>query len=96
MGRRNPELDRGDKIMGESKRKLKLASNNPEPTPDIKLFTVTLTLQDGSVETYEDVVQFGPVQGQDLLTLNLMGGETIVYPITGNIKKYTFRVKEIK
>jgi hypothetical protein len=80
--------------MGDSKRKLKLASSNPDPSPQVKLFIVTLTLQDKSLEIHEDVVQFGPVQGQDLLTITLIGGETIVYPIKGNIRKYVFRIKE--
>ena len=43
--------------------------------------------------SYDNVIHIVPVQNLNLLAITLSNGETIVYPINDNIKKYSFRVK---
>jgi hypothetical protein len=56
-------------------------------------FQVFVTLLDGKIEKFVDVLQLGPVQSQPLFLLVLLSGEQIVYPFT-SIKKYTFKLME--
>lgn len=58
--------------------------------PSIQTFRVTVTFADKAEEILDDVVNFGPIPNQDLLGITRFGGQTTVYPLTGNIRKYEF------
>ncbi len=55
-------------------------------------YRVTVILVDGSVEEHENVVNFGPIPNRDLLGITSFDGETVVYPLTSNVRKYKFSV----
>lgn len=80
--------------MGKAKVKTasqtKVDKQNPSPELPKERFCVTITLTDGSVECHEDVTQFGPIPNRDLLGITSFSEETVVYPLTGNVKKYKF------
>ena len=59
----------------------------------MRALILDITLNDKSVESYDNVIHIVPVQNLNLLAITLSNGETIVYPINDNIKKYSFRVK---
>jgi hypothetical protein len=75
--------------MGEAKVK-KMNQGKTTPLSEPERFHVIVALVDGSVEEYEDVVQFGPIPNRDLLGITSFDGVTEVYPLTGNIRKYRF------
>jgi len=75
--------------MGEKVRKMR---SKPELVPtSISLFRVTVELVTGVKEEYSNVVQFGPIPDKDLLFITIQDGETVVYPLVGNVCKYTFK-----
>jgi len=53
---------------------------------------ITVTFLDGTEEIINDVRQFGPVPNQNLLVITLMSGETVVYVLNENVRKYRFHV----
>ena len=80
--------------MDKSKKEVKKVVDNTQQQPKQNdIFILDITLNDKSVESYDNVIHIVPVQNLNLLAITLSNGETIVYPINDNIKKYSFRVK---
>jgi len=72
------------------KTKFKIVDKDEQLTK-IDTFIVNISMTDGSVETYENVMQFGPVQGSNLLSIMLSDGSAVVYNLNDNFKKYSFK-----
>ena len=55
----------------------------------VEKFKISILHLDGTVDEVKDIITINPTS-EGLLVLVLSTFETIVYPIAGNIKKYTF------
>jgi len=55
----------------------------------IEKFKISILFLDGTINEVKDIITINPTP-EGLLVLILSTFETIVYPIAGNIKKYTF------
>lgn len=78
-----------------SKRKLSLVAPNTQESNVINIFQVSVSFTDGTTEIINDVIQFGPVPDRDLLAVTLSNRESVIFPITQNIKKYSFHKIEM-
>jgi hypothetical protein len=58
----------------------------------LELYQVTVTLSNGKSETFDDVLKIEPTT-TGLLVLYRLSGETVVFPLVGNVRKYTFKMK---
>jgi hypothetical protein len=77
--------------------KTKLTTVEKLKTPEIEKFSVTVILRRrrwwfrDSKDSFKDVVRFGPIPNSDLFSITMADGETVVYPLTQNVRKYIFK-----
>jgi len=57
----------------------------------LERFDVSVEFINGRKEEYTDVLKFGPISNTDLFFVALSTGESVVYPLSQNVRKYTFK-----
>lgn len=67
---------------------VKLLREPIDVTPET--FTVSVTTTDGKTDVHKNVTSFGPVQS-DLLSIAMLDGKSVIYPLTSNVRKYSYK-----